>query len=314
MVHEDHPYSLPVYEFMLWIFPSVLLFPLQTSNQCRSSLLESTNKGKTHFPFDGWIYFSLFKPVLKGRLVIFPGWKAPMGERLILPLTLVLRGISKRDNWDLSLMSQRENPSSSLCKCTINQYSRVGASLASNYMDESLATFFHIWITIKIVGWLLFTVFEERRTEQICCHATPHSTLAKLFQHATFKATSLKLSTSSRTYTFNSGQVLYFLINLIFSQIGFCNMMSANSSNFWYEMWSSLTGWQTSIWLASQTLMNSLRVSRRPVAVGTKTYNTGTIQFFSSTSQEHVSQHKVRVWWWEHQDSSGQMPSLIKVN
>jgi hypothetical protein len=91
-------------------------------------------------------------------------------------------------------------------------------------------------------------------------------------------------------------------------------MMSANSSNFWYEMWSSLTGWQTSIWLASQTLMNSLRVSRRPVAVGTKTYNTGTIQFFSSTSQEHVSQHKVRVWWWEHQDSSGQMPSLIKVN
>jgi hypothetical protein len=41
--------------------------------------------------------------------------------------------------------------------------------------------------------------------------------------------------------------VLYFLINLIFSQIGFCNMMSTNSSNFWYEMWFSLTGWQTSI-------------------------------------------------------------------
>jgi hypothetical protein len=106
----------------------------------------------------------------------------------------------------------------------------VGASLASNYMDESQA--FHMWITIKIMGWLLFAVFEERRTEQICCHAIPHSTLAKLFQHATFKATSLKLATSSRTYTFNSGHVLYFLINLIFSQIGFCNMMSANSSNF----------------------------------------------------------------------------------
>ncbi len=103
----------------------------------------------------------------------------------------------------------------------------MGASLASNYMDESLATFFHMWITVKIVDWLLFAVFEERRTEQICCHAA-------------FKTTSLKLATSSRTYTFNSGQVLSFLINLIFSQIGFCNMMSTNSSNFWYEMWSSV--------------------------------------------------------------------------
>jgi hypothetical protein len=45
-------------------------------------------------------------------------------------------------------------------------------------------------------------------------------------------------------------------------------VMSANSSNFWYEMWSSLTGWQTSIWLASPTLINSLRVSRRRVSVG----------------------------------------------
>ncbi len=98
VVHEDHPYSLPVYELMLCIFPSVFLFPFQTSNQCHSSLLESTNKGKTHFPFDDWIYFSLFKPMLKGRLVIFPGWKAPMGERPILPLTLVVIGISKRDN------------------------------------------------------------------------------------------------------------------------------------------------------------------------------------------------------------------------
>jgi hypothetical protein len=144
-------------------------------------------------------------------------------------------------------MSQRENPNNSLCKWTTNQYSRVGASLASNYMDESLATFFHMWITMKIVGRLLFVVFEERRTKQICCHAAPHSTLSKFLQHVTFKATSLKLATNSRTYTFNSGQVLYFLINLIFSQIGFCNTMSANSSNFWYEMWSSLTGWQTSI-------------------------------------------------------------------
>jgi len=96
-VHEDHPYSLPVYELMLCIFPLVLLFPLQTSNQY-SSLLESTNKGNTHFPFDGWIYFSLSKSMLKGKLVIFPGWKAHMGERPILPLTLVLIGISRRDN------------------------------------------------------------------------------------------------------------------------------------------------------------------------------------------------------------------------
>ncbi len=177
--------------------------------------------------------------------------------------------------------------------------------------------FFHMWITVKIVDWLLSAVFEERRTEQICCHAALDSTLAKLFQHAAFKTTSLKLATSSITYTFNSGQVLYFLINLIFSQIGFCNTMSANSTNFWYEVWSSLTGWQTSIWLASRTLMNSLRVSRRPVAVGTKTYNTGTIQFFSLTNQELeplVSQHKVWVWRWAHQDTSGQIPSLIKVD
>jgi hypothetical protein len=193
----------------------------------------------------------------------------------------------------------------------------VGSYLTSNYRGESLATFFHMWITVKIVDWLLSAVFDERRTEQICCHAAPDSTLAKLFQHAAFKTTSLKLATSSRIYTFNPGQVLYFWINLIFSQNGFCNMMSANSSNFWYEMWSSLTGWQTSIWLASPTLMNSLHVSRRPVAVGTKTYNTGTIQFFSSTNQELeplVSQHKVWVWRWAHQDTSGQMPSLIRVD
>jgi hypothetical protein len=98
MVHEDHPYSLPVFELTLCIFPLMLFFPLQTSNQCHFSLLESTNEGKTHFPFDGWIYFPLSKPMLKGRLVIFPGWKAPLGERPILPLTLVLIGISKRDN------------------------------------------------------------------------------------------------------------------------------------------------------------------------------------------------------------------------
>jgi hypothetical protein len=114
-------------------------------------------------------------------------------------------------------------------------------------MDESLATFFHMWITVKIVDWLLLTVLEERRAEQICCHAAPHSTLAKLFQQAAFKTTSIKLATGSRTFTFNSGQVLYFGINLIFSQIGFCNMMSANSHSFWYDMWSSSTGWQTSI-------------------------------------------------------------------
>jgi hypothetical protein len=107
--------------------------------------------------------------------------------------------------------------------------------------------FFPHVVTFKIVDWLLFAIFEERRTKQICCHVAPNSTLAKLFQHATFKTTSLKLATSSRTFTFNSRHVLYFLINLIFSQIGFCNVMSANSSNFWYEMWSSLIGWQTSI-------------------------------------------------------------------
>jgi hypothetical protein len=68
-------------------------------------------------------------------------------------------------------------------------------------MDESLATFFHMWITVKIVDWLLLAVLEERRAEQICCHAAPHSILSKLFQQAAFKTTSIKLATRSRTFT-----------------------------------------------------------------------------------------------------------------
>jgi hypothetical protein len=35
----------------------------------------------------------------KGTLAMFPqGWKAPIGERPIFPLTLVLRGISKKES------------------------------------------------------------------------------------------------------------------------------------------------------------------------------------------------------------------------
>ncbi len=96
-------------------------------------------------------------------------------------------------------------------------------------MDESLATFFHMWITVKIVDWLLSAVFEERRTEQICCHAAPDSTLAKLFQHAAFKTTALKLATSCRTYTFNSGQVLFAFDNSIEIHVIFDGAQKLNS-------------------------------------------------------------------------------------
>jgi hypothetical protein len=67
-------------------------------------------------------------------------------------------------------------------------------------MDESLA--------VKIVDWLLLAVLEERRAQQICCHAAPQSTLSELFQQSAFKTASIKLATRSRTFTLT--QVFYF--------------------------------------------------------------------------------------------------------